>query len=78
MKSGANALHDCGTFFLWDVRLGKDHREMSLASLEFGVMPCLKEDSVIVSLMFHGGFGACDDARVENPGFEDSNCRMDM
>jgi hypothetical protein len=78
MKSGANGLHDCGTFFLWDVRLGQDRGEMSLTSLELGVMPCLEEDSGIVSLMFHGGFGACDDARVEDPGFEGSNHRMDM
>jgi hypothetical protein len=41
-------------------------------------MPCLGEDSVIVSLMFYGVLGACVDARVENPRFEDSNPRMDM
>jgi hypothetical protein len=39
-------------------------------SLELGVMPCLEEDLVIVSLMFHGGLGACVDARVEDLGFE--------
>jgi hypothetical protein len=44
MESGANALHDFGALFLWDVRLGKDHGETSLMSLELGVMPCLEED----------------------------------
>jgi hypothetical protein len=29
MESGANALHDFGALFFWDVRLGKDHGEMS-------------------------------------------------
>jgi hypothetical protein len=47
-------------------------------SLDFGVMPCLEEDSIIESLMFHGGIGACVDARVEFLGSEDSNPRMDM
>jgi hypothetical protein len=60
------------------MRLGKDHGEPSLMSLELGVMPCLEEDLVIVFLMFHGGLGACVDARVEDLGFEDSNPRMDM
>jgi hypothetical protein len=78
MESGANTLHDFGALFFWDVRLGKDHGEISLMSLELGVMPCLEEDLVIVFLMFHGGLGACVDARVEDLGFEDSNPRMDM
>ena len=47
-------------------------------SPELGVMPCLKEDLVIVALMLHGGLGACVNARVEDLGFEDSNLRMDM
>jgi hypothetical protein len=47
-------------------------------SLKLGVVPCLEEGSVIVSLMFHGGLGACDDARVEDLGFEDLNPRMGM
>jgi hypothetical protein len=64
--------------FFWDVMLGKDHGEISLMSFELGVMPFLEEDLVIVSLMFHGGLGACVDARVEGLGFEDSNPRMDM
>jgi len=51
-------------------RRGQDHGEIILMSLEFGVMPCVEEDSVIVSLMFHGGLGACVDARVEDLGFE--------
>jgi hypothetical protein len=42
------------------------------------VIPCLEEDLCIVLLMFHGGLGACVDARVEDLGFEDSNPRMDM
>jgi hypothetical protein len=78
MESGANALHDYGALFLWDVRLGKDHGETSLMSLELGVMHCLEEDLVIVSLMFCGGLGACFDARVEDLGFEDSNPKMNM
>jgi hypothetical protein len=28
-------------------------------------IPCLEEDMSIVLLMFHGGLGACVDARVE-------------
>jgi hypothetical protein len=58
MENGSNALHDFGALFFWDVRLGKDHGDTSLMSLELGVLPCLEEDSVIVSLMFHGGLGA--------------------
>jgi hypothetical protein len=60
------------------VRLGKDHGEMILMTLELGVMPCLEEDSIIVSLMFHGGLGTCVDGRVEDLGFEDSKPEMDM
>jgi hypothetical protein len=58
--------------------LGQDHGEISLVSFELGVRPFLEEYLVIVFLMFHRGLGACDDARVEGLGFEDSNPRMDM
>lgn len=71
-------MHDFGTLFCGDVRLGQDLREMNLVSLELGVRLCLEEDLVIVFLMFHGGFGACDDAMVEDLGFEYSNAKMDM
>jgi hypothetical protein len=57
MESGANALHGFGALLFWDVRLGKDHGEMSLMSLDLGVLPCLEEDLVIVFLMLHGGLG---------------------
>jgi hypothetical protein len=78
IESGASALHDFGAFFLWNVKLRQDHGELSLISLELGVIPCLEEDSVIVSLMFHGDIGAYVDARVEDLRFEDSNPKMDM
>jgi hypothetical protein len=78
VESGVNTLHGFGALFFWDVRVGKNHGEMSLMSLELGVMPCLEEDLVIVFLMFHGGLGACVDANVEDLGFGDSNPRMDM
>jgi hypothetical protein len=45
---------------------------------ELGVMHFLEEDLIIVFLMFHGGLGACVDARVEDLGFGDSNPRMDI
>jgi hypothetical protein len=78
MKERANVLDYIATLFLCDVwRLGKDHKEPSLMSLELGVIPCL-EDLFIALLMFRGGLGACVDARVEDLGFEDSNPRMDM
>jgi len=74
MKKRANALGDIATLFLCDVwRLGKDHGKPSLMSLELGVIPCLEEDLFIVLLMFHGGLGACVDARVEDLGFEVSS-----
>jgi len=41
MEIGANTLHDIGAMFLCDVRLRKDHGEMSLMSLELGVVPLL-------------------------------------
>jgi hypothetical protein len=41
-------------------------------------MEDLDDHGVLVFLMIHGGLGACDDARVEDLGFEDSNPRMDM
>lgn len=47
-------------------------------SLKLGVMLCLKEESLIVALMFHGGLDAYVDARVEDLGFEDSNFKMDI
>jgi hypothetical protein len=47
VENGANALHDFGALFLWDVRLGKDHGETRLISLELGVMPCLVEESLV-------------------------------
>jgi hypothetical protein len=78
MEGGVDALHYFGPWFLWDVRLGQDHGETSLMSLELGVVPCLEEDLVIVSLMFHGDLGPSLDARVEDLGFDDSNPRMDM
>ena len=39
-------------------------------------MPYLEEDSIIVSLRFHGGLGACVDARVEDLRFEDLNNKI--
>jgi len=57
------------------VRLGQANGKISVMNLDLGVMPCLKEDSIIVSLMFHVGLGTCVDARVENLGFEDSTLR---
>jgi len=45
---------------------------------ELDVMPYSEEDSIFISLMLHGGNGACDYARLEDLGFEDSNCKMDM
>jgi len=75
MKSNTNALHDFGALFLWDVRLGKDHGEISVMNLELHVMPCVEEDSVIVSLISHGGIGACVDARAKDLVFEDSKPR---
>jgi hypothetical protein len=38
MENGDTTLHDFGALFLWDVRLGKDHRDTYLMSLELGVM----------------------------------------
>ena len=74
MKERANVLDYIAALFLCDVwRLGKDHKEPSLMSLELGVIPCLEEDLFIVLLMFHGGLGACVDARVEVLGFEVSS-----
>jgi hypothetical protein len=80
MESGANALHGFGALFLLDVRLGQDHGDTTLNSLEPGMMPFLEEDIVIVSLMFHGGLGVGVgvDTRVEDLGIEDSNPRMNM
>jgi hypothetical protein len=43
IESGANALHEFGDVFFWDVRLGKDHGAISLMSLELGMMPCLEK-----------------------------------
>jgi hypothetical protein len=77
MESGGNTLHDFGALFLQDVRLGKDHGETSLICFKLGVLPCLEEDSVLISLIFHGGIGACVDSRVDL-GFEDANPRMGM
>lgn len=48
IESGANALHDFGALFLWDVRLWKDHREIILMSLDLSVKPCLEEDCIVV------------------------------
>jgi len=78
MESGANALHNFGALLLWDVKLGKEHGETSLLNLELKVMTCSEEDTINVSLMFHGALDACVDARVEDLGFEDSNRRMDL
>jgi hypothetical protein len=79
IESRANALHYFVALFLLDAwRLWKDHQEPNVMSLELGVMPYLEEDSFIVFLMFHGGLGACVDARVEDLGFKESNPRMDM
>lgn len=79
MESGATALHDFRALFLWDAwRLGQDHGESSLMSLELDVMPCLEEDSTVVFLLFNEGPNACFDVRVEDLGFEDSNSRMGM
>jgi hypothetical protein len=47
-------------------------------SFKLRVTPCLEEESVIVFLLFHGGFRACVDARIEDLRFEESNPRMDM
>jgi len=33
-------------------------------------MSCSEENSVIVFSMFHGGLGVCDNARVEDLGFQ--------
>jgi hypothetical protein len=63
MESGANTSYDFGALFLWDVKLGQGLGETNLISLELGVMHCLEEDSLIVSLMFHGGLSY---ARVED------------
>jgi hypothetical protein len=78
MESRANPLHDFEALFMWDVKLGQDHGETNLMSLQLGVMPCLQEDLIIVSLMVHGSLGACVDARVENLDSTNSNPRMDM
>jgi hypothetical protein len=37
-----------------------------------------KDHGVLVLLMICGGLDACDDARVEDLGFGDSNPKMDM
>jgi hypothetical protein len=72
-------LHGVAALFSWDAwRLGKNHGQSILMSLNLGVMPCLEEDSIIVFLVFHEGIGACVDARVEYLGFEDSNPRMNI
>jgi hypothetical protein len=82
MKKRANALDDIASLFLCDAwKLGKDHGEPSLMSLELGVIPCLEEDLFIVLLMFHGGLGACVDARVEDLGLRTQTlgwtCRLE-
>jgi len=78
VKRRDNTSDDCVSLFLCDAwRLGQDHGEPSLISLELGVIPSLEEDLFIVLLMFHGGLSACVDARVEDLRFEDSNPRMD-
>ena len=47
MDIGANALHDFVASLLWDAwKLGKDHGDPRLMSLELGVTPGLKEDLV--------------------------------
>lgn len=38
----------------------------------------MQEDSIIVSLMFYVGIGACVDARAKDLVFEDSNPRIYM
>jgi hypothetical protein len=79
MDSGVNTLHDFVALFLWDAwRLGKDHGEPSLMSLELGVMPCLEEDLITVLLMFHEDIGAYVHTRDEYLRFKDSNPRIDM
>lgn len=78
MEIGANTLHDIGALFLWDVRLGKNHGEMSFDESQAWCDALLGRVLVIVAFMFHGGVGACVDARVDDPGFEDSNPRMKM
>jgi len=50
----------------------------NLMSLVLCVMPCLEQDLVIVSLMFHGDLSASVDVRVEDLGFGDSNHRTGM
>ena len=67
-ESGANALNDFGSLFLLKVKLRQDDREISLTSLELGVMPCLEDNSIIVALRFHGVLCTCVDARVEDLG----------
>jgi hypothetical protein len=52
MESGANSFHCFGALFFWDVRLGQDHGEMNLTSLELGVISCFKKDMIIIFLMF--------------------------
>jgi hypothetical protein len=37
-----------------------------------------KDHGGLEFLIIHGGIGACDDARVEDLGFEESNPKMDM
>ena len=79
MRRRANALDKILALFLCDAwRLGQDHGEPTLMSLELGDKPHLEEKSTMVLLMLHGGLGACVDARVEDLRFEDSNLRMYM
>lgn len=73
MEVGANDLHDFRSLVLMGCKA-----RARLWGYELGVMPFLEGYLVIVSLMFHGGFFACVDARVEDLEFKNSNPRMDM
>lgn len=56
MDIGANTFNHFITLSLWDVNLGKNHDEMKLMILEYGLMYFLDDRLVIISsTLFHGG-----------------------
>jgi hypothetical protein len=78
MESGVDTLHDFVALLMWDAwRLGQHHEEPNLTSLEFGVMPCLEEDLVIVFLISMEVLVVVD-AIVEDQEYGDSKPGMGM
>ena len=74
---GAN-FYAIGPLIFWDIKLGYDHGEIRLMSIELSVVPWSEHKLVILSSMFHDSLDASvGHARVKDIEFEESHPMMD-